>query len=46
MEIKSALLIVIVLIIIIAIATTVAGLLRKNMRETENLDMNIFTDDE
>ena len=46
MEIKSALLIVIALIIIIAIATIVVGLLRKNMRETENLDMNIFTDDE
>ena len=46
MEIKSALLIVIALIIIIAIATTAVGLLRKNMRETENLDMNIFTDDE
>lgn len=46
MEIKSALLIVIAFIIIIAIVATVVGLLRKNMRDTENLDMNIFTDDE
>lgn len=46
MEINWVLTIVIALIIIIAIAATVVGLLRKNMRDTENLDMNIFTDDE
>lgn len=40
-----ALIILIVLIGIIAVVDTIVKLLRKNMRETTNLDMNIFNDD-
>lgn len=40
-----ALIILIVLIGIITVVDTIVKLLRKNVRDTTNLDMNIFTDD-
>lgn len=40
-----ALIILIVLIGIIAVVDTIVKLLRKNMRDTANLDMDIFDDD-
>lgn len=40
-----ALIILIVLIGIIAVVDTIVKLLRKNMRDTTNLDMDIFNDD-